>query len=144
MSMLEWGYENPTSNWVNKGLGTFAANNYNGYNVAQIYRYFMETDKLIPIEFLASDFYAQTDLIAYPQAVYIVEYLLSKYSIEQLKNLWIQGFGKFEEVYGLPFSKVKEELEKVVLEKYPKAPEIDWAKFNVGCKYSCIQRHIGK
>ncbi len=134
MSMLEWGYENPTSNWVNEGLGTFASNNCNGYNVAQIYRYFMETDKLIPIELLVSDFYGQPDMIGYHQSAYIVEYLLTNYSVEQLKKLWIQGFGKFEEIYSLPFSRVKEDLEKAVLEKYPKASEIDWEKFNIGCE----------
>jgi hypothetical protein len=134
MSMLEWGYENPTSQWVNEGLGTFAGNNCNGYNVAQIYRYLMEADKLIPIELLASDFYGQSEMIGYHQAAYIVEYLLSKYSVGQLKKLWIAGFGEFEEIYGLPFSSIKGDLEKVLLEKYPKAPEIDWEQFDIGCE----------
>lgn len=134
ISMLQWGYENPTSNWVNEGLGTFAGNNCNGYNVAQIYRYLMETNKLIPIESLTSDFYNQPDMIGYHQSAYMVEYLLTNYSIEQLKKLWTEGFEKFEEIYGVPFSEIKTDLEKVVLEKYPTAPEIDWEEFNKGCE----------
>lgn len=133
ISMLEWDYENPTSNWVNEGLGTFAENNCNGYNVAQIYRYLMETDKLIPIELLTSDFYSQPDMIGYHQSAYIVEHLLTNYSIEQLKNLWQGGFNKFEDIYGVSFSQVKKDLEKVALEKYPIAPKIDWDEFNKGC-----------
>jgi len=134
MAMVEWGYENPTSNWVNEGLGTFAENNCNGYNVAQIYRYFMENDKLIPIESLTSDFYNQPDMIGYHQSAYIVEYLLTKYSVEQLKKLWTDGFEKFEKIYGDPYSQIKIDLEKTVIKKYPKAPEIDWEQFNEGCK----------
>ena len=134
ISMLEWGYENPTSIWVNEGLATYAENNCNGLNVAQIYRYLKETNKLIPIELLTSDFYNQSEMIGYHQSAYIVEYLITNFSIEQLKRLWSEGFTKFEDIYNVPFSKVKSDLEKKVMEKYPIAPEIDWEKFNEGCE----------
>lgn len=134
MSTMEWGYPARSSDWMNEGLGTFAADNCNGYNVAQIYRYFLENDKLISMDLLSSDFYKHPEMVGYHQSGYIVEYLLSYYNIEQFKKLWTDGFENFKEIYDVPFSKVKADLEKYVMKKYPIAPEIDFEKFSKGCK----------
>jgi hypothetical protein len=134
ISMLEWGYPHVSSILINEGLAAYAEDNCNGYNVAQIYRYFMETDKLIHIDSLTSDFYAQSEMIGYHQSAYVVEYLLNNYNIEQFKQLWTQGFNSFESIYGISFSKAKADLEKALLKKYPSAPDIDWETFKEGCK----------
>jgi hypothetical protein len=134
ISMLEWGYPNVSSNWMNEGLAAFAEDDCNGYIVAQIYRYFMETGKLIHIDSLTSDFYAQSEMIGYHQSAYLVEYLLNNYNIEQFKQLWGQGFGSFESIYGISFSKAKADLEKFLLKEYLFAPDIDWEVFKEGCK----------
>jgi hypothetical protein len=94
----------------------------------------METDKLIDIDFLTSDFYAQSEMIGYHQSAYLVEYLLNNYNIELFKQLWTLGFDSFESTYGISFSKAKADLEKVLLKKYPSAPDIDWETFKEGCK----------
>ena len=98
ITMLKWGYPTPTSTWMNEGLGTYAENDCNGINVAQIYRYFLENDKLISIDLLSSDFYKQPEMVGYHQSGYIVEYLLENYSIEQFKKLWTNGFKNFEKI----------------------------------------------
>lgn len=134
ISMLEWGYPKPTSRWMNEGLGTFAENNCSGFNMAEIYRYLLENDKLISIDLLSADFYKQPEMIGYHQSAYIVEHLITNYSLEQFKNLWINGFENFEKIYGVPYSIVKTDLEKAVIEKYPIAPEIDFEKFIKGCE----------
>ncbi|MDP1744358.1 MAG: peptidase MA family metallohydrolase [Bacteroidota bacterium] len=134
IAMHEWGYPHYNSTWLNEGLAAFAEDNCNGYNVAQIYRYFMETDKLIHIDSLTSNFYSQLEMIAYHQSAYVVEYLLNNYSIEQFQRLWTQGFDSFELIYGISFSKAKTDLEKTLLEKYPSTPDIDWETFKKGCK----------
>ena len=77
IAMLEWGYPHVSSVWINEGLAAYAEDNCNGYNIAQIYRYFIETDKLIHIDSLTSDFYAQSEMIGYHQSAYVVEYLLN-------------------------------------------------------------------
>lgn len=129
ISMLEWDYPPATTTWMNEGLGTFAENNRSGWNVAEIYRFLMQNDKLISMHFLTSDFYRQPEMIAYHQSGYIVDHLLTNYSIEQFSKLWKSGFEKFEEIYGVPYSKVKFDLDKAVTEKYPTVPEIDWEEF---------------
>ena len=134
IAMLDWDYSKRNSTWMNEGIATYAANDCNGNNVEEIYRFLLEEDKLISIEDLTTDFYAQSDMVAYHQSAYIVQYLLENYGLEKFKNLWTQGYEKFEEIYGLPYSKIKENLEDLVIEKYPKAPKIDWEIFSKGCK----------
>lgn len=134
ISMLEWDYPPSSSTWMNEGLGTFAENCCSGWSVAEIYRYFLETDQLIPMDLLSSDFYKQPEMFAYHQSGYIVEYLLANYSIEQFKQLWKNGFGKFQEIYGLPFEKVKDNLEAELREKYPSTPKIDPETFKKPCE----------
>lgn len=133
MAMLDWDYPKNSSSWINEGIATYAINNCNGYTVAEIYRFLLADDKLISIEDFASDFYGQSELIAYHQSGYIVQYLLEHYSIEQFQKLWIEGFAKFEEIYGLPYSEMQSDLQKEVLKKYPESPKIDWEKFSKGC-----------
>jgi len=125
IAMLEWYFEPPSSTWMNEGLATLAENNCSGWNVAQFYRYFLETDQLISIDLLTRDFRNQPENFSYHQSAYIVEYLLENYSIKQFKQVWKGGFRKFEEVYGLSFKQLKADLEKDLLLKMPKAPKID-------------------
>jgi hypothetical protein len=134
ITMLEWGYPHVSSTLINEGLAAYAEDNCNGHNVAQIYRYFMKTGKLIDIDFLTSDFYAQSEMIGYHQSAYLVKYLLNNYNIEQFEKLWTQGFDSFESIYGIRFSKAKADLEKALLKKYPSVPDIDWETFKEGCK----------
>ncbi|NHF60173.1 hypothetical protein FK220_012525 [Flavobacteriaceae bacterium TP-CH-4] len=134
IAMLDWDYPRRNCTWMNEGLATLAANECNGRTVAEIYRFLLEENKLISMEDLSSDFYGQSEMIGYHQSGYMVQYLLENYALEKFKTLWTDGFEKFEEIYGLPYSQVKENLEKVVMGNYPEAPEIDWEKFSKGCK----------
>jgi len=134
MAMLDWDYPKRNSTWINEGIATYSANNCNGYTVAEIYRFFMAEEKLIPIEDLVSNFYGNSEMVSYHQSGYVVQYLLEKYGIDKFKALWTDGYEKFEEIYGLQYSQVKENLEKGLMEKFPEAPAIDWEKFNEGCK----------
>ncbi len=134
IAMLDWDYPRRNCTWINEGIATYAANSCNGKNVGEIYRYLLEEEKLVAIEDLTSDFYAQSEMVAYHQSAYVVQYLLENYNLEKFENLWKQGFEKFEEIYGVTYLEVNADIEKVVKEKYPKVPEIDWEKFSQGCK----------
>jgi hypothetical protein len=134
ISMLEWDYPPASSTWLNEGLGTFAENNCSGFSVAEIYRYLLETNQLIPINLLTSDFYKQPEMHAYHQSGYLVEYLLKNYGVEQFEQLWKIGFGGFENVYGIPFESMKAELEKDLMIRFPKSPSIDPDTFSKPCQ----------
>ncbi len=133
MLLLDLGYPKNSSSWINEGIATYAANNCNGYSVSDVYRYLLAEHRLIPIEDLTSSFYDQSEMIAYHQSGYIVQYLLENYSLEQFKQLWTGGFQKFEEIYGISYPKIEKDLQKAMVLKYPKAPNIVWEEFSKGC-----------
>lgn len=134
IAMLNWGQANYSSTWINEGLATYAEDNCNGYNVAQIYRYFLGKNMLISVDSMATDFYAQPEMVAYHQSAFIVEYLLTNYTLDQFRELWTKGFDSFQNIYGISFSEMKKQLEKSVLKKYPTIPDIKWDVFKEGCK----------
>jgi len=133
ISMTSWGYPGQDSNWMNEGLAALAENNCNGYNDEQIYRYLSEKDMLISMDALTTAFYKQPEMVAYHQAAYIVQYLLTNYGVEKFKDLWMQGFAAFEKIYGITFSQVKTRINSAANKDYPKAPAIDWNTFQKGC-----------
>jgi hypothetical protein len=133
ITMTTWGYPGQDSNWMNEGLAAYAENKCNGYTDEQIYRYLADKDMLVPMPALASSFYKQPEMIAYHQAAYIVQYLLSHYGVEKLKALWRQGFASFETVYGVPFAQVQSDLSNKARQDYPTAPAINWNTFKEGC-----------
>ncbi len=133
MAMLKWGYPHYTSTWINEGLATHAEDNCNGYSVSEIYRYFLDTGKLVPIDSLVTAFYQQPEMIGYHQSAYVVEYLLENYSIKQFKRLWTEGFDNFEFIYGLSFQEMKKKLEVDIIKIHPEVPTINWEVFKEGC-----------
>lgn len=134
VAMTAWGMPPMNCTWLNEGLATYAANDCSGYTVAEIYRFFLEKDMLIPTDSLTNNFYQTEEMIGYHQAAYITEYLISNYGIQKLEALWKNGFTSFENIYGLPFSQMVEELNKQILKSLPEAPAIDWATFSSGCE----------
>jgi len=133
ISMTTWGYPAHDSNWMNEGLAALAENNCNGYNDEQIYRYLFDKNMLVAMHNLTTSFYKQPEMIAYHQAAYIVQYLLSKYDVEKFKDLWIQGFAAFEKIYGVAFSQVQMEINRTAKQDYRSAPSINWDTFQGGC-----------
>jgi len=133
IAMLEWGYPHNTSTWINEGLATYAEDNCNGYSVSEIYRYFLDTDQLIHVDSLTTDFYHQPEMVGYHQSAYVVEYLLNNYSINQFKRLWKEGFDSFESIYSVSFHEMQKELDKSILKEHPEVPNIDWETFKEGC-----------
>jgi Peptidase MA superfamily len=134
VSLMRWEYPPQNLTWMVEGLATYAENNCNGYNVQQIYRYLLENKMLLPIDSIASSFYDKPEMIAYHESAYIVEYLITNYGMEKFKKLWKEGFDNFEKIYLLPIEQVMAEIEKKLIEKYPKIPDINWEVFKEGCK----------
>jgi hypothetical protein len=133
ISTTDWGYPDRTSIWMNEGLAAFSQNICNGYNDEQIYRYFDDSRKLLPMDSLVNQFYQEPEMIAYHQAACIVEYLLQNYGVERFRDLWQQGFNKFNEIFGTSFSHMEADIKKAAERDYPKAPNIDWKAFSIGC-----------
>lgn len=134
VAMTAWGIPPNNVTWLNEGLATYAANNCSGYSVSEIYRYFLENKMLVPMDSLTENFYHIEEMIGYHQSACIVEYLIEKYGIEKLEELWKNGFTNFESIYGLSFSDFEIALNKFIIQKHPKVPEFEWSVFREGCK----------
>ena len=132
VTMLTWGYPARTLIWLNEGLATYI-DNCSKYSREEIYAYFIKSNKLIGIDDLVYNFQNQDDVIAYFQASYLVEYLISKYDINKLKYLWQSDINNFEEIYGVSFANFTEEIRNNLQEKYPATIELDWEELKKGC-----------
>jgi hypothetical protein len=133
ITLAEWGNPDRSSLWMNEGLAAFSQNNCNGYTDEQIYRYFVASGMLLPMDSMANQFYQEPELIAYHQAGCIVEYLVRKYGVEKFRDLWQQGFYHFNQIYGTTFSLMEADIKATAERDYPRPPKIDWKAFSVGC-----------
>jgi hypothetical protein len=131
--MLGWGYPHQTSIWMNEGLSTSQVNNCNGYSVSELYRYFLDKNKLIDINFLTSNFYENSEMISYHQSGQIVRYLLENYSVEQFEELWKTGLDNFQIIYGKNFPIIIDEMENELQNNFPNVIDLDFDLFMEGC-----------
>lgn len=121
-----WGFPAKSSTWLNEGFAIYADNDSCKYTVDQLYAYFSEKKLLIPMDSLTFDFYKRPEMIAYYQSGYIVQYLIEKYGLNKIKDLWQSGFQDFNRIYGTPYQKVEQDLRQELKQKIPVAPHIDW------------------
>lgn len=133
ITMTLWGYPHDNLIWLNEGMATYAGDDCNEIKSGEIYHYFLTEEMLLPIDSLSNSFYNQDDMIAYHQSAYIVEYLMKKYGVQKIEEFWKKGFASFEEVYGVPFSEMVENINKAVIEKYENSPVIDWDEYKKEC-----------
>ncbi len=134
IATINWGEPNITSQWLNEGLATYAQNNCNGLKIDKIYRYLLESNKLISIDSLSKDFYRQPEMIAYHQSAYMVECLITKFGIEKFKLLWQKGFIKFNDIYKISFKQFESTIQMELLRKLPEVEQLDWTTFMLDCK----------
>lgn len=136
ITMLKWGRPPNSSIWMNEGLATWSTGTDTlcaGRSYEQIYTYMLQSDKRIPLEDLAADFYGHPEMIAYTQCAFLSGSLLSEHGAEKFTRLWKSGFEYFEEVYGMPYQQWQDALDLRVRTKYPNKVALDWERLLHGC-----------
>ena len=133
ITMYKWGTPPETSTWMNEGLGTYAGGTCSDYSLAEIYKYFIQSKKVIPMNKLADNFYGNPDMITYTQSAFVCKFLIDNYGMERFILLWKSGFNKMQSIYGFNSEKLEINLAKYVNEKYPNDIAFNWEKFNKGC-----------
>ncbi|MEZ7506533.1 peptidase MA family metallohydrolase [Flavobacterium sp. Arc2] len=133
ISMDKWGDTAESSHWMNEGLATYAGGTCSKYSLEEIYKYFIQSKKLIPMNTIANDFYSANDMITYTQSAFLVKYLIDNYGFEKLSKLWVEGYNNFNKIYGFEFEEMQSKIESELKIKYPKNIEFDWEEFNKGC-----------
>jgi hypothetical protein len=128
-------YGMPHENWIAEGLGTLAGGTCSNYSLEEIYQYYLQSNKLIPMDIIVNDFWKKgnNDIITYTQSAFIVKYLLDNYGHEKFKTLWADGFEKFNSIYGFEFKDLETKIKTELKLKYPKEIPFNWEEFNKGC-----------
>ncbi|WP_108821341.1 hypothetical protein [Dysgonomonas sp. Marseille-P4361] len=133
ISIEKWGKQSPDLLWVAEGLAVFAApeaEECTGYTLEERYVYLLQQNKLWDVNHLFTSSWTRTE---YTQAGYIVKYLIEKFGIKKLKKLWQTGMKDFEEIYGLNFEEIINNINENLYQRYPNQMELDWDTFNEDC-----------
>ncbi|PKB17655.1 peptidase MA family metallohydrolase [Flavobacterium sp. 5] len=133
ISMDKWGDTAESSHWMNEGLATYAGGTCSKYTLEEIYQYFMQSGKLIPMNTIANDFYSANDMITYTQSAFLVKYLIDTFGFDKFSKLWKEGYNNFNKIYGFEFEQMQNQIKSELKIKYPKDIEFNWEEFNKGC-----------
>ncbi|UPT66892.1 MAG: hypothetical protein M0D57_21095 [Sphingobacteriales bacterium JAD_PAG50586_3] len=135
ISYEEWGYT--TSRLLDEGAATFCDNECFYTNpIYTINAYLLKKKMLYALNDLVYNFdtvNAKNDVIAYLQSAGIVKYLYESYGVDKLKLLWLQGFDKFQAIYGFSLAQLDKDWKKHIATT-PIPKDFDWNKLNTqGC-----------
>lgn len=133
ITMYKWGTPPKNCTWLNEGLATYAGGICFEYTFSEIYKYFIQSNKLVPMEELATNFFGHPDMITYTQSAFISQFLIDNYGLEKFKQLWKEGFDAMESIYGFDHQELTINLADFVNKKHPKDIDFDWELFNEGC-----------
>ena len=133
ITMYKWGTPQTSSTWMNEGLATYAGGTCFEYSLEEIYKYFIQSNKLISMENLTTDFQGNPDMVAYTQSALISKYLIENYGIAKFRELWKNGYANFNVIYGFNSKSLQSKIFEYINKKYPKNIDFDWEKFNKGC-----------
>lgn len=133
ITMYKWGNPANTSRWMNEGFATYSAGFCMEYTLEEIYKYFLQSNKLINFKELAINFYKYNDMITYTQSAFICKYLIDNFGLNKFKKLWKGGFSEMQSVYGFSHEVLQKKIKVYINEKIPNDIKFDWEEFNKGC-----------
>lgn len=106
-----WGITQ--SRLLNEGSAVYADNQCHYDNpIYSIASYIVKSNKSFSIQSLIEDFdnkARENEMVAYIQSAAVFKYLYEKYGVAKMKLLWVNGFEKFETVYGLSITDFEKE-----------------------------------
>jgi len=133
ITMYKWGTPPKSSTWMNEGLATYSGGTCSEYSLEEIYKYLMQSNKIIAMDKLADNFFGHPDMVSYTQSAFICKFLIDNYGLEKFIKMWQEGFDKMQTIYGFNSKQLERKLAKFITEKFPKDIEFDWEEFNKGC-----------
>lgn len=131
-----WGHSRDwlTSGWMSEAVATYAGGPCSGYSIDEIAAYLDRRGELIPLDSLARKFRSYNDLVAYLQAGSLIGYLRKTYGLERVRELWDQGFERFESILQRSPAAVDGEWRRHLRASYPE-PRVEWAPIKQnGCQ----------
>jgi hypothetical protein len=93
--------------WLREGIAAAAEDVYGKYSYRGMAAQWQAEGTLLPLDSLVNSFYRQDDLAAYLEAGSLVQYLLERYGSASLREVWREGPGAFDRVYGRSFTQLE-------------------------------------
>lgn len=107
----EWG--EPACRLLDEGFATYTDNQcFYDNPIYSVNAYMLKNKKLVAFNVLINDFDNETkkgDVVTYLQSAGIVKYLNEKYGLAKFKQLWTDGFGMFETIYGFSVQQLEKD-----------------------------------
>lgn len=116
IAMNLWGVP---ENWINEGMAVYSSGKWHGYDLYQLTKYLVDTNRYVSLNELIKKFNKVDDLISYPLTGSFVKFLDETYGLEKVIEIWQSKSNKLEVITG----KSIEELENDWLMK---VQEIDY------------------
>ncbi len=88
ISMNVWGYP---KTWINEGMAVYSDNAWNGRDLYELSKYFVENDKYVSIGKLAKRLRKYDSMVAYPLLGGFVKFIDDTYGRETIKLIWTKG-----------------------------------------------------
>ena len=83
ISVETWGVPANSSLWIYEGLATYSAGYCSDYTLEQVYQYYLQSDKIISLDSLASNFRNYNDVISYTESAFLVKYLIDNFGFDK-------------------------------------------------------------
>lgn len=107
-----WG--NPSNKWMSEGFAVYSDDEWGLYDLHSLNKYFLEKNKIIPINDLFGRFDSYEERISYPQSGSLVKYIIEKYGTDKFRELWDKGEDAISEIYNKSISSLEKEwLEEI-------------------------------
>ena len=133
IASYKWGTPPGSSTWMNEGLATYSDTSCLAYSLTEIYKYFIQSEKLIPLATLSENFYHSPEMIGYTQSAFTCGFLIDNYGLDKFKELWKGGFDEFQNIYSFSVQDLENMLIEYVNNKLPNNIEFDWEEYEKGC-----------
>ena len=130
-----WSRRNELA-WLSEGLATYADQPCNGYEMSELAAHILKnTPDSVPLDSLATNFRQYPEMIGYLLMESFVEFVLNKYGLEHLRDLWFEGYEGFENVFGRDVRTVEQEWYDYMSSRHPNPKVPDWSDLKEnGCK----------
>ena len=106
LAMNLWGYPNT---WINEGMAVYSDNIWNGKDLNELSKYFIENDKYIPIERIVKKLKKYDSGITYPLLGSFIKFIDETYGRETIKLIWSKGRRALKKELGKSLAEIEKE-----------------------------------
>jgi hypothetical protein len=106
IAMNLWG---KTENWFNEGMAVYADNNWYGYNLHELAKYLIDSNRIISMDKMRRKLRKYDSMISYPLLGSFAKYVDETYGRELTKSIWESDKKKIKKSFGTNLADLEQE-----------------------------------